>query len=379
MDRSRAIETALAAANSAILLNSPAQFPRAAKAWRRCKSVGLDTEFVRERTFFANLGLVQVSDGQTVWLVDPLVDGAFDVLRSLLEDQRVLKILHSPSEDLEVLQYAVGALPEPMLDTQSACALLGQPLQLGYHAAAKWLLDVEIDKDQTRSNWCARPLKSEQLRYAALDVCLLPLMWDLLRARLVETGRIDWCLEDCSRQLATAREPADPAAVWKRIRGHGRLDGVSLAILQALAEWRDQEARARNRPRGFIVPDPVLLNVARNKIGSLHDLGELEGLHPRARQRHGEALVRIVNLVARSGRTISIAGPLKNSQKRQLEKLRSIVKARSAGLGVEPALLASRRELEILVQNHSEWPERLQGWRREVVGDELRRALKARE
>lgn len=366
------------AANSAILLNSAAQISRAEKAWRRCKVVGLDTEFVRERTYYANLGLVQVSDGHTVWLVDPLVEGAQGPIKSLLENPEITKIFHSPSEDFEVLQYAIGAVPEPMIDTQTACALLGQPLQMGYHAAAKWLLDVDIDKDQTRSNWCARPLKHEQLRYAALDVCLLPMMWEILRARLEDQGRYEWVLEDCARQLAKARAPVDPLASWQRIRGHGRLDGQSLAVLQALAEWRESQAEKRNLPRGFIVPDLVLLNVARNKLRTIAGLEELDDLHPRARKRHGPKMVGIVEQVLGSGRSLPVIKPLRNSERKKMAKLKDRIRSRASGLGIEPTVLASNRELEVLIQsNGADWPERLLGWRKSEIGEELVHMLEA--
>jgi len=380
MSSSKGIENALKAADSALLLETPAQAARAAKAWRQCDAVGLDTEFVRERTYFANLGLVQISDGHTVWLADPLADGMTRPLRDLLEDASTCKIVHSPSEDLEVLQHAIGAVPYPMIDTQAACALLGQPLQMSYHAAVKWLLDVDIDKDQTRSNWCARPLKHAQLRYAALDVCLLPLLWSLLEERLAKAGRLDWLFEDCGRQLARAREPLDPGASWQRIRGHGRLDDTALAVLRSLAQWREQEARARNRPRGFIVPDTVLLNIARNRATQPEALEALEELHPRARQRHGSALTAIVRKVLDSGQSLSAPRPLKSIERKKLARLRECVRARAEALGIEPALLASRRELEDLVRSDgAEWPERLHGWRRRELGDELLHVLEARK
>jgi ribonuclease D len=379
MSYSKAIETALEAAKSAILLNSGAQISRAAKAWQRCELLGIDTEFVRERTYFANIGLVQISDGQTVWLLDPLIEGALEPLKFLLEDPSVSKIFHSPSEDLDVLLHAVGAVPEPMIDTQLACALLGQPLQMGYHTAAGWLLDVTIDKDQTRSNWCARPLRQVQLRYAALDVCLLPMMWQLLRERLEEKNRFNWLLEDCGKQLEKSRQPVDASMAWQRIRGHGRLDGGELAVLQALAEWREQEARERNRPRGFVIPDIVLLNISRNRIISVTELENIDELHPRAIHRHGDKIIRIVRHVIESGLALETVRPMTTSERKRLAKMRALVLSKATSLGMEPVVLASKRDLEALVLNgHRGWPERLCGWRRREIGSELERELERR-
>jgi ribonuclease D len=366
----------LEAADSAILLNSPAQFSRAAKAWRRCSFLGLDTEFVRERTYFANIGLVQVSDGHTAWLVDPLAEGALGPLKSLMEDSSVVKVVHSPSEDLEVLQHAIGAVPDPIIDTQVACALLGQPLQVGYHTAAQWLLDVEVDKGQTRSNWCARPLRKEQLRYAALDVCLLPLMWDLLRDRLEEKGRLQWLLEDCESQIQKARQVADTSMSWQRIRGHGRLDGQQLAILQSLAKWRESEARRRNRPRGFVITDPLLLNMARKKMTTIDDLETLDDLHPRAISRHGEAIIQRIRKVIDSGNKLEVIKPMTTSERKRFSKMRQRVQGVAAEHGIEAVVLASKRDLETLIRNGGDsWPEKLIGWRQTLLHQELEQWL----
>lgn len=372
MNQSEAMNIALQAADSAILLESAAQVSRAAKAWRRADTLGIDTEFVRERTYHANLGLVQISDGRSVWLLDPLAIGVLEPLAELLRDGRVGKILHSPSEDLEVLQHAVGALPEPLIDTQVACALLGQPLQMGYHSAVQWLFRIEIDKEHTRSNWCARPLRPEQLHYAALDVCLLPLMWDQLRERLAALGRLEWFEEDCQRQLAKARTPATATELWQRVRGAGRLDPVSLAVLQELVNWRETQARKFNRPRGFIVPDAVLLIIADGKMAQIADLRAVEGLHPRALQRHGEALCRIVRDTLTAGRTLQSPPALTGAQRRILKRLREQVGQTALELGVEAALLAPRRELEELVRiGPEEVPERLKGWREAQITTKL--------
>lgn len=356
-----------------MLLESPSQVARAAKAWSHSQVLGIDTEFVRERTYHANLGLVQISDGQTVWLVDPLVEGATEPVKTLLEDRDIIKVLHSPSEDLEVLRYAVGAIPEPMVDTQLACALLGEPLQLGYHMAVQQLLGLEVDKGLTRSNWCARPLAPQLLHYAALDVCLLPLMWAMLEERLARLGRLDWLTEDCSRQLENARRLPSPADSWRRIKGNGALDGASIAMLKALAQWREKEARKRNRPRSFIVPDLVLLNIARNKIRDPEDLVDLEDLHPRARQRYGAGLTNIVDNILTSGKTMPVLPQMDHRQRKQLKQLRQATEKIAGKLGVEPALLAARKDLEqLLLEDHEgHLPTRLGGWRKPILTEKL--------
>lgn len=373
MSRKSQIETALAAADTPIWLDSAAQVARAAKAWRRSDALGLDTEFVRERTYFANLGLVQVSDGQSVWLLDPLVEGALAPLRELLDNPGIVKIVHSPSEDLEVLQHVTGAVPEPLVDTQLAFAMLGAPLQLGYHLAVEKQFGVTVDKGLTRSDWLMRPLRTELLRYAALDVCLLPMMAAELQIQLRDLGRDSWLAEDCTRLVAAAREPMVPAQAWQRIRGIERLDGPSLAVLKSLAAWREKEARRKNRPRGFIVTDPQLLVLARRKPRRVAELEAVTDWHPRARQRYGEGVTALIEHVVEAGRSLPPIVQLDRPQQALATRLKDRAAEIAKGLGLEPALLVTRKELEqmVLAGSGKALPERLQGWRCEVVGEPL--------
>jgi len=367
------IELALAAADRPVMVDTAAQLERAIKEWRGCEVLGIDTEFVRERTWRADLGLVQLSDGKTVWLVDPLTTGPLQPLKSLFDEPGTVKILHAPSEDLDVLLYTTDAVPRPLFDTQIACAMLGQSLQLGYHTTVEWLLNITIDKGETRSNWCKRPLRPAQLHYAALDVCLLPLMHRILSARLAALDRTDWLAEDCDRLLNRARKPADPQQSWKRINGNTRLDGASLAILQSLATWRDQEAIKRNLARGFVIKDAALMTIANQQPRSLKALSALDVWHPRAIQRHGAGLIDSINEVLQQGLTAAPVKTLKPEHRQLMGRMRKLVLKKAAELSVEPALLASRRELESLIlspEGHPV-PERFLGWRKGIITDEL--------
>lgn len=372
------LRTALEAADRPIMLESAAQVSRAAKAWRRAGLLALDTEFVRERTYHADLGLVQLSDAQTVWLIDPLIDGVLEPLGELLANTDVIKVLHSPSEDLEVLRHVTGELPEPLIDSQLACALLGQPLQLGYHKAAEWLLDVPIDKDLTRSNWLARPLRPELLRYAALDVCVLPLMWSQLEAQLDELGRLDWLAEDCNRMIKDARRPVDPQRSWERIKGIGRLDGAGAAVLQALAAWREMQAQTRNRPRGFIVTDPILLTIARELMDHPSDYEALTDLHPRARQRYAKPLSDIVTRTLDAGTTLVVPPQAGPADRARLKAMRQLVTEKAAALELEPTVLATKRDFEALLfaGEDDALPDRLSGWRKPIIGEPLQQLLR---
>ncbi len=367
------VDIALAAAQQPVMVESASQLERTIEDWLECDILGIDTEFVRERTWRAELGLVQLSDGKTVWLVDPLKTGSLRPLSTLFEDQFLVKILHAPSEDLDVLLYTTGAVPEPLFDSQIACAMLGQSLQMGYHKTVEWLLDLAIDKGETRSNWCKRPLRPAQLHYAALDVCLLPMMHRQLLSQLKDLGRDDWLAEDCTRLLNKAQTPADPDLSWKRIAGHNRLDGTALAILQTLASWRDKEAEQRNLARGFVIQDTALMTIANQQPNSLDALSELDIWHPKAVLRNGHTLIALIDRVLAEGETAKAPDTLQPKHKKLMADMRSMVQEKATQLSVEPALLASRRELEglILTPRDAPIPERFLGWRKEIITDGL--------
>ena len=367
------ISVALAAADQPVMVESAGQLQQAIETWLGCEVIGIDTEFVRERTWRAELGLVQLSDGERVWLVDPLKTGPLHPLAALLEDKNIVKILHAPSEDLDVLFYTTGAVPEPLFDTQIACAMLGESLQMGYHKTVEWLLGVIVDKGETRSNWCKRPLRPAQLHYAALDVILLPMMHRQLLTRLQDLGRENWLAEDCARLLRKAQTPADPEQSWKRINGNGRLDGTSLAILQLLATWRDKEAERRNMARGFVIKDTALLTIANQQPASLDALSELDVWHPKAIQRNGHKLIAIIDQVLEEGITAQAPEMLQPEHRKLMSDMRRLVLGKATELAVDPALLASKRELEslILSPQGEPLPERFLGWRKDIITDEL--------
>ncbi len=378
MIRQSDIDSALAAAKKFELVETADELEAAGRRWRQKQVLGIDTEFIRERTYRADLGLVQVSDGDRVWLVDPLKTGPLESVKRLCEHAGTLKVLHAPSEDIAVLAHAAQSSLMPLFDTQIACAMLGQPLQMSYHKVAEWLLQVHIDKGETRSRWLRRPLRPAQLKYAALDVCLLPLMQQELAARLQAMGRADWLREDCQRLLDKSRAPAHPGSAWKRISGANRLDPAARAVLRDLARWREKEAERSNMARGFVVKDTALIAIARQQPANEAALAALDVLHPAARQRYGKDLLNVIAKARGEGRKIDPPEPLTGKQRKILAAMRKRVQQKASELSVDPALLASRRDLESLLQAaaNAALPERFNGWRRALITDDLL-ALKA--
>lgn len=368
------LQMSINAAEHPILLETPAQLSEAEKSWKGNDVLGIDTEFVRERTYRANLGLVQVSDGPTAWLVDPVKLDSLEPLKRMLSDPGIMKVLHSGSEDLEVLLNTIGTVPAPLMDTQVACAMLGQPLQMGYHNTVQWLFGIEVDKEQTRSNWCRRPLTDRQLHYAAMDVVLLPEMYRTLKHRLEERGRRGWIEEEAERARQNARQIIDPAEAYLRIAGAGRLEEESLRVLRALAAWRETTAQDKNLARGFVISDNGLLNLARTRPQSVKAARSIEGIHPKALDRYAETLLQLVESAQDDRSPVRSLAPLDGAQRKQVASMRDLVQAKATELEIEPALLASRKELEKLVRllaDGSDLPERFTGWRKAIIGDDL--------
>lgn len=333
-----------------------------------CTSIGLDTEFVRERTFYPKPGLLQLSDGQQIWLIDPITlaeDSAFQsLLSALLSNPASCKILHSVGEDFEVLELLCGQRPQPLFDTQIAAAMLGWPLQLRYESLAEQLLSIEFPGGLARNNWCKRPLPDTWLEYAAHDVIALPAMRAALENRLEQAGRLHWLHEDCRRMVELAGQKT--AAVL-RIRPAARLDDDALARLSALADWRDDQARSRDLPRSFILNDAVLMELARKRPQDSAALAKINGIHAGLIRRNAEEILNLLDQPIMDFQRPAELVPLTPAQQATIKQMQQIVRGLAEELEVEPPLIASKRELTRLVQTgKAEW---LNGWRGELLAD----------
>ncbi len=347
--------------------------------------IGLDTEFIRERTYYPIAGLVQVGCAGRVYLIDPLADLDLEPLRQLLRAP-VLKVLHSVSEDFDVFERLLGVLPEPLLDTQVGAGLAGFKAGLGYQSLVSECLGQALEKGETRSDWLRRPLSDSQCHYAAMDVALLPALYAALEQRLTSLGRMAWWVEEGERCLREARQPRDPQQAWQRLKGAARLQGAALARLRALCAWRESQARSRDLPRGHVLPDATCLELCQAwPLGEAALARVTGGRRPlsvadRAEVRH------LLDAASAAPRSQWPAPPpqLPREASADLQSLRDHVQLRATELGVAAELLARRRDLEALLL--SGWPEGpwalppglAQGWRREVVGEHLLQVLRSR-
>ena len=357
----------------ATLITTSDQLSAAVFRMRGAARLALDTEFMRERTYYPQLCLVQIATDADCVLVDPLNGLDLAGLFELLAEPGRVKVVHAARQDLEVLYLSAGRVPLPVFDTQIAAALIGLAPQIGYAELVARQLGHSIDKGQTRTDWSRRPLSPEQLAYAADDVHHLLELHTSLLAELQKRGRQHWLDEDASAFADETLYRTEPAEAWRRLKGIGRLKPVERAIARALARWREERAIASDRPRGWIVPDEALLAMATLAPRSIEELAVVRALQPAVLRRRGEELLAIID--AARGTTDGTAADLSGRRLEQHEtalvgRMIEEVRAEAARLGISPELLATRRDAEALVLGQAD-AAILRGWRRGVIGERL--------
>lgn len=356
------------AVSEAMLITSSSQLEAWAERLTEAPALGLDTEFVRERTFYPRPGLVQVSDGDSVALLDAVALPQMTGLGRLLDEQSRTKVLHSVGEDLEVLNLLTSTLPRPLFDTQIAAAMLGFPLQCRYENLVAEVLGVELPGGKARSDWCKRPLTRDLTRYGAQDVIWLPRLHATLAEALETRGRLSWLEEDCTRLLAAAAaDAAEPPVA--RVKGAGNLGDEQLEILSRLADWRDREAKRRDLPRSFVLRDDMMLALANSTPGTERER-RVHALPPPVIRRYAEALLDTLNASPNAGFERPLAfRALSPEQRAHIKSCQSAVSRVAEEIQVEPALLASRRDITRVVRGEAS--DRLDGWRAQFLRDIL--------
>ncbi len=361
------------------LIESQAQLNDFLNSVKNEPYLAVDTEFFRETTYFARLGLVQICGGVDIACVDVLAFDARETLAKLFSNPGVGKIFHSCSQDMEVLYQYLGILPTPVLDTQIAAAFLGEIDQIGYAGLVEEKLGQVLDKSQTRTNWLQRPLSHQQLEYAADDVRYLVALYQLLLDELKTAGRTEWFLHDCAA-LSTSPERFEPdlATCWKRVRGTQRLSGQALAIVDELARWREALAIENNLTRRKMLRDELIVELATVPPASLEALKTTQ-LPRQIIQLYGESVFAAIqagiNAPAETWPDNSFHRP-DAAHKALLKQLQDIVSQKAAMLGIATSMLCSRKELDKLITGQRAL-DVLQGWRESCIGNELLAVLEA--
>jgi ribonuclease D len=349
-------------------INDPAAL-RARLATRPAR-IGLDTEFIRERTYWPQLALVQIAlerdDGELdVLLVDPLVPGMPEALAPILADAAILKVMHSPSEDLVAFKHACGVVPEPLFDTQLAAALAGIGSGLGYQKLVEQITGHALVKGETRSDWLRRPLSPSQLEYAADDVRHLFEMHDALDGMLQQLGRREWLDEDAARTVLNAQNEAPERWPHLSMRAAQFLDRDAQLRLLRLLRWRELYARESDRPRTWILDNELAIALARTPPSDPAALQRLLEALPKAPRKLADTIWRALTTpLPDETEAPALANDVRDKQR--LRKLQDAVATRSSELGLPDGVLASRRWLESLL-DEGIWPDALAGWRRTAL------------
>jgi len=263
-----------------------------------CSWLAVDTEFERVNTYYPELCLVQVANNDITAVIDPLAIANLEPLYDVLYNPSIIKVFHAARQDLEIFFHIKGELPVSLFDTQIAAALLGYDKQLGYANLINEVLGVELAKTQTRTNWKRRPLHRNQLEYAADDVIYLAQAYELLSARLIESGKMTLLKEECNALRRPEIYVPDPEKMWQKIREAKKLAGNNLIVLKKLAAWREITARAENQPRKWILDDFTLIDMARLSPTSKEDLSRIKGMKEKVLNRHGANLLEIIGTAA---------------------------------------------------------------------------------
>jgi len=347
---------------------------------RTVDAVALDTEFFWERTYYPKLGLIQLAlSNDECFLIDPCALSDLSPLGELLGDPTVVKIFHDAPQDLSILYQATGVLPKTIFDTRLAAGFAGISSTISLGNLIKELLDLELPKTETRTNWLRRPLNQKQIEYALDDVRYLRAIRVLLLSRILTPQIKDWLHEELERFNAPDfyQPPADETRYLK-IKGAGNLNRQALASLQELASWREQEARKRNRPRGHIITDQALLYLATKQILTPEKMQQSEWITNRTIDQYGEQLITLIKkgmLCSEQNCPPSLhTAKLNKTEQEEVKKIQKYITLKSDVLGLDPALIGNTSELRALIQFQEKtnkiYPKRLAtGWRHGFLAD----------
>ena len=338
--------------------------------------VAVDTEFRRRDTFYPQVALVQLCWRETAYLIDPTAFSDFSPLEEMLTNDDVIKLLHSPSEDLEVFDHWLGVLPSPLFDTQRAMALLGYGFGVGYRPMVAHFDGIEISKEETTSDWLKRPLTTKQLNYAALDVTHLRTIGEKLHAQAEEVGRLEWIYEDTGNQKPGGK------GVESKFKSAWKLSTGEQALLQALIVWREEESQRSDRPRSWILPDKVMVALAKRAPDHIAQLKQIDGLQDAIIRKRGQ---RLIDVLAEAGggenKSVIWSAPARGVERDWVTEMAARVEVVADKIGVAPQIILSSRDLEAIVQSaktKTPLPSELMGWRLDVLVGELLTSLEKR-
>lgn len=343
--------------------------------------VMLDTEFVRTRTLYPKLGLIQMFDGDNLVLIDPIEIEDLTPFWDLLRDQSVIKVLHACGEDLEVFQHHAGCLPTPMIDTQLMAAFLGHGVSAGFGSLVSEYVGVDLEKGEARTNWLARPLTDKQLDYAAADVFYLLPLYETLLEKVKAKGWMDALELECAALMQKRTKGIDLDKAYRLVKNAWQLNPKQLAVLQQAAKWRILEARKRDIALNFVVKELHIWKLAKYNIQS-KSVMSTEGFDSMEIQRHANRLLRIVQDVEdipaeqypeKIIRLVDLSG-----YKQVVKHIKDVVTKVEVETGLAPEFLASKKQINQLIswawkyqKSDDKLPDMLKTWRKPLFEEHV--------
>jgi len=349
---------------------------------RTTRVLAIDTEFLREKTYYPKLCLMQLSTDDERVIIDPFAVDDLKVIRSLLEDERIVKVFHAGHQDIEILLYDIGCVPHPLFDTQVAAALLGQTQQIGYGALVHAMCGVKLKKVDSFTDWSVRPLSESQLSYAEDDVVYLPEIYHAQCKALEEKGRLGW-LEDEFRAMERPESyMTREDEMFRKLKHVTQLSRRQMAAAREMAAWREIEVRKRNVPRKWILTDEQIVESCKREPRTIDELFMVRGMRERLTTRDARAVIALVTSALDSAPgtwpDLPTSGRSERNVDVQVDMLMAIVRIRARENGIAVPTLAIHSDLVDIARGHYDDVELLRGWRRDIVGNDLLDLLEGR-
>jgi len=353
-----------------------------------CEAIGrspllaVDTEFMRERTYYARLCLIQVATSDVAAIIDPLAVKNLKPLASLLTDDRMLKVFHAGQQDLEIFYQLIGQTVRPVFDTQIAATLAGFPQQVSYRTLVNDYADVDLDKSDTYTDWAQRPLSTTQIEYALNDVRYLPAIYSRLVDDLHSANRMTWLEQDFERLVEPTTFTVDSDMIFLKTKKASSLNRRQLGVLQKVAAWREREAQKRDMPRRWVLTDESLVEIARRAPSDIKQLLSIRGAKDKVpKAGYPELLSAIAEGLALD--ESELPGAYRRRRRPAevdgvVELMAALVRVRAKEHNVAAASLGSREDIEALAAGDRDGTPLLQGWRRALVGNELLQLLEGK-
>lgn len=366
------------AVHDTLYIDKPEQLQQLCLQLQQSPILVLDTEFIREKTYYPELCLIQVATHDVLACIDTVALGDLQPLLDVLYNPQITKVLHAARQDYEIFYHLRGSLPQPLFDTQIAASLLGMGEQTGYATLVQSLLNVQLDKSQARTDWKHRPLSQEQIRYASDDVFYLLQLYPILLDKLRALGRETWLVEDFNNLCDPALYVLHPEDAWQRVKGFARLKPRQLAALHKLAAWREQQAVSNNKPRRWILADDSLLSIAQLLPSSIEQLQKVRSLRKQELEHYSTKILELVKAAKEMSTDTLPQPPLLKRPTPEQEILTDLAMTLLRLLAhrneLSPANLATRKDIERLIHGNVDIP-LLHGWRKQIAGQQISQLL----